>query len=43
MKTWTIVVGVPIVLFCLSYFVQRPSTVDQTFAKVSPHNGAETP
>jgi hypothetical protein len=43
MKTWAIVVGVLIVLFCLSYLVQHPSTVDQTFAKVFPHNGAETP
>jgi hypothetical protein len=43
MKTWAIVVGALIVLFCLSYLVRHPSTVDQTFAKVSPHNGAETP
>jgi hypothetical protein len=43
MKTWAIVVGVLIVLFCLSYLVQHPGTVDQTFAKVFPHNGAETP
>jgi hypothetical protein len=43
MKTWAIVVGVLIVLFSLSYLVRHPSTVDQTFAKVFPHNGAETP
>jgi hypothetical protein len=43
MKTWAIVVGVLIVLFCLSYLVRHPNTVDQTFAKVFPHNGAETP
>jgi hypothetical protein len=43
MKTWAIVVGVLIVLFCLSYLVHHPSAVDQTFAKVFPHNGAETP
>jgi hypothetical protein len=43
MKTWAIVVGVLIVLFCLSYLVQHLSTVEQTFAKVFPHNGAETP
>ena len=42
MKTWAIVVGVLIVLFCLSYLVQRPATVDQTFAKVFAHNGADT-
>jgi hypothetical protein len=42
MKTWAIVVGVLIVLFCLSYLVQHPSTVDQTFAKVFVHNGADT-
>jgi hypothetical protein len=42
MKTWAIVVGVLIVLFCLSYLVQHPSTVDQTFAKVFAHNGADT-
>jgi hypothetical protein len=41
MKTWAIVVGVLIVLFCLSYVVRHPSTVDQTFAKVFPHNGAD--
>jgi hypothetical protein len=41
MKTWAIVVGVLIVLFCLSYLVQHPATVDQTFAKVA-HNGADT-
>lgn len=29
-KTWAIVVGVLIVLFCLSYLVQHPATVDQT-------------
>ena len=43
MKTWAIAVGVLIVLFCLSYLVHHPSTVDQTFAKVFPHNGDETP
>jgi hypothetical protein len=43
MKTWAIVVGVLIVLFCLSYMVRHPGTVNQTFAKVFPHNGAETP
>jgi hypothetical protein len=42
-ETWAIVVGVLIVLFCLSYLVRHPSTVDQTFAKVFPHNGTETP
>jgi hypothetical protein len=42
MKTWAIVVGVLIVLFCLSYLVQHPATVDQTFAKVFAHNGADT-
>ena len=41
MKT-AIVVGVLIVLFCLSYLVQQPSTVDQTFAKIFAHNGADT-
>jgi hypothetical protein len=39
MKTWAIVAGVLIVLFGLSYMVRHPSTVDQTFAKVFPHNG----
>jgi len=43
MKIWALVVGVLILLLCLSYLVQHPSTVDQTFAKVFPHNGAETP
>jgi hypothetical protein len=43
MKTWAIVVGVLIVLFCLSYLVHHSGAVDQTFAKVFPHNGAETP
>ncbi len=43
MKTWAIVVGALIVLFCLSYLVHHSSAVDQTFAKVFPHNGAETP
>jgi len=42
MKTWAIVVGVLAVLFCLSYLVQHPSTVDQTFAKVFAHNGVDT-
>jgi hypothetical protein len=42
MKTWAIVIGVLIVLFGLSYVVRHPSTVDQTFAKVFPHNGADT-
>jgi len=42
MKIWAIVVGVLIVLFCLSYLVQHPSAVDQTFAKVFPHNGTDT-
>jgi hypothetical protein len=42
MKTWAIVVGVLVVLFCLSYLVQHPSKVDQTFAKVFPHNGTDT-
>jgi uncharacterized Tic20 family protein len=42
MKTWAIVVGVLIVLFGLSYLVQHPSAVDQTFAKVFAHNGADT-
>jgi hypothetical protein len=31
-----------IVLFCVSYLVRHPSTVDQTFAKLFPHNAAET-
>ena len=42
MKTWAIVVGVLIVLFCLSYLVQHTRTVDQTFAKVFVHNRADT-
>ena len=42
MKTWAIVVGVLIVPFCLSYLVQHPATVDQTFAKVFARNGADT-
>jgi hypothetical protein len=42
MKTWAIVVGLLIALFCLSYLVRHPSTVDQTFVKVFPHNGVDT-
>jgi hypothetical protein len=42
MKTWTIVIGVLIVLFCLGYMVRHPGTVNQTFAKVFAHNGADT-
>lgn len=43
MKMWAFVVGVLILLLSISYLVQHPSTVDQTFAKVFQHNGAETP
>jgi predicted PurR-regulated permease PerM len=43
MKTWAIVIGVLLVLFCLGYLVRHPSKVDRTVAKVFPHNGAETP
>ena len=43
MKMWAIVFGILIVLFCLGYLARHPSTVDQMFAKVFPHNGAETP
>ena len=43
MKIWAFVVGVLILLLSISYLVQHPSTVDQTFAKVFQHNGAETP
>jgi hypothetical protein len=43
MKIWALVVGVLILLLSISYLVQHPSTVDQTFAKVFQHNGAEIP
>ena len=39
MKTWAIIVVVLIVLSGLSYLVRHPSTVEQTYAKVFPHNG----
>jgi hypothetical protein len=39
MKTWAIVAAVLIALFCASYFVQNPTKVEQTYAKVFPHNG----
>ena len=42
MKIWALVVGVLILLLSISYLVQHPGTVDQTFAKVFQHNGAET-
>ncbi len=43
MKTWAIVLGLLIALFCLSYIERHPGAVNQTFAKVFPHNGAYTP
>jgi hypothetical protein len=42
MKIWALVIGVLILLLSISYLVQHPGTVDQTFAKVFQHNGAET-
>jgi hypothetical protein len=39
MKTWAIIVAVLIVLSGLSYLVRHPRSVEQTYAKVFPHNG----
>ena len=43
MKTWGIVVGLLISLFCPSYMVRHPGAVNQTLAKVFPHDGAGHP
>jgi hypothetical protein len=39
MKTWAIVAIALIALFGASYAIQHPGTVEQTYAKVFPHNG----
>jgi hypothetical protein len=36
-------VGLLIAVFCLSYLERHPGAVNQTFAKVFPHNGVDTP
>jgi hypothetical protein len=43
MKTWGIVVGLLISLFCPSYMVRHPGAVNQTLAKVFPHERGRTP